>query len=152
MFPFRGQTIELSSFLQKNEREQTRTNAEEHAYQLPISYQNKPGAGRRLLDRRAPTIYPQPQQETSGVPNLDFRWKQITNGWQLDPPPIVTQAGDTAITVRFDGRFWQIYLGDAPLMPGNWTSEIGAKSDGWQHAMRHALEYYGTKKIRLIAQ
>ena len=71
---------------------------------------------------------------------MEFRWEAQENGSRLSP---------SAITVRQDGHFWNIYVNDRRLMPGNYTSEQGAKMDAWQFALQKRKTLFGAYRIRL---
>jgi hypothetical protein len=71
---------------------------------------------------------------------MNFCWKPQENGSHLSP---------SAITVRQEGHFWNIYVNDCRLMPGNYTSEQGGKMDAWQFALSKRRALFGAYRIRL---
>lgn len=80
---------------------------------------------------------------------MDLRWKQDGDGWTLEIPANATMA-PPRISVRPERGFWQIYVGNVPLMPGNWTSDEAAKSSAWTHIKLKAKAYFGTRNVRLV--
>jgi hypothetical protein len=84
---------------------------------------------------------------------MQFSWQRTPEGWRLFGRLQVGQHEQTdgSITVRNDRGFWTVYVVDAPVMPGNYTSEEAAKRDAWAFAVRNCRALFGAYKIKLAA-
>jgi hypothetical protein len=85
---------------------------------------------------------------------MEFKWERTPDGWRLLGRLQVTpehEQKDTSITVRNDRGFWTVYVVDAPVMPGNYTSEEAAKRDAWAFVVKNSRALFGAYKVKLAA-
>lgn len=82
---------------------------------------------------------------------MRFNWERTDEGWRLSGSLHVDQRvlRDSSITVRNDRGLWTVYVHDAPLMPGNYTSEEAAKRSAWTFVVRNSRALFGAYKVKL---
>jgi hypothetical protein len=82
---------------------------------------------------------------------MEFQWERTDEGWRLSGRRQVGkyEQADGSITIKNNRGLWTVYVIDAPVMPGNYTSEEAAKRDAWAFASRNKRAFFGAYRIKL---